>query len=66
MDTLSQQVEKLETQHDELGSLTGEIIATLELNMQRGHLRFQNEENDSEIFRKFISQWREKYRMLVS
>ncbi len=63
--SVAQQVQKLESNCDELASLAGEIIATIELNMNRGHLRFRDEENDSEIFRKFISQWKAKYKALV-
>jgi hypothetical protein len=43
-------------QRDDLDVLCGEILASLKLNMQRGHITLRNP-NDTEVFMKFLDGW---------
>lgn len=58
-------LERLIEREEKLDSLCGEVLATLRLNLQRGHLRFREESNDTEIFSKWLDQWEESYRNIT-
>jgi hypothetical protein len=58
-------IEKVIRKNDELDSITGEVLATLRLNMDRGNIRYRDGENDNEILRKLLEQWEARYRTVT-
>jgi truncated hemoglobin YjbI len=60
----SEQVAGLEQSLDESLSLCGEVLATLRINYDRGHLWFRAEDGrdtiTNEQFAKWLEQWRER------
>lgn len=62
MTELSQKVAELEKSFDELLFLTGQVIATVEVNWQRGLLVVKdgNPEGINDVNR-FIQQWKEQF-----
>ena len=56
--SLSSQVEKLETQSRKLSELSGEIIATISVNLDIGTIQPSSEEGEKNL-RLFLDQWKQ-------